>query len=221
MTRCPKCNCPIKEGWRMCPRCGTEFANANAKKKERALDDAGLIAKAIGTTLLLNLPWMMFLREKGEPYALYIGDWITPIVGGMLFGLALLLFLEWLGIFFPTFDKDWTLIVSWRQAWRRWNIILGLFLSFIMGWWWLLGVIFVYFSLGFGIGLVFLVCLFLTPLFSLANWGLGWIYAFFATIANRFFIFIPYFPREEDRKKVEEAIKDIYDKFRKERKDGS
>jgi len=168
---------------------------------------AALVSFILNTILLCLIP-----KRAGENFYLFFVHVMSTAYFGMLFGLGVLLILEFLGNFFPSFRKDWTLIMAWRNAWRRGNIPLGILLSFVMGWWWFAIVGLIAFTASWGAAIFIIIGLMLAPIIGLANWALGWIYAFFSTIINRFFVIVPFFPREEDRRKVEEFAKNLFGK---------
>lgn len=210
---CPRCRIQVEGNVFYCPRCGKLLST---KPPQRAVNNIYLVVAALGTTLALNIPIVsFFLRttEKTEPFAYFFSNDLSPFLFGTLFGLALLLGLEFLGNFFKPFDKDWTLIMAWARSWVTWNIPLGIILSFALAWWWILFTALIFVSLTWGAALMIAVGLILFPILGLFNWALSWIYTFFHTIMSRFFVIVPFFPTEKDREKAEEFIKDTYNKI--------
>jgi len=205
---CPKCYQHIRDDAKYCHRCGTRLPPS---PRERAVNDIYLVAKAAGITIILNLFLVSFLAATGDPFLLLFGSLLGPFMGGILFGLAFLLFLEFLGNYYHSFNKDWTLIISWKRAWKERRFLRWVFLSFALGWWWFSVVGFLIFGLTWGFAFILLGALILAPFVGLANWVLGWIYAFLTAILNRFLVLIPYFPSEEDRRKAEQFIRNAYD----------
>jgi hypothetical protein len=204
---CPKCRQQVRDNARYCHRCG---ARLPLQPHERAVNDIYLVAKAAGITILLNFFLVSFLAAVGDPFLLFFGQILGPFIGGILFGLAFLLFLEFLGNRFHPFNKDWTLIMAWKRAWESRRYLLGIFLSFALGWWWFSIIGFLIFGFTWGFAFILLGALILAPIFGLVNWVLGWVYAFLTAILNRFFVFIPYIPSEEDRQRAEQFLKNAY-----------
>ena len=204
---CPKCHRQVRDNARYCHRCGAQLP---PPPRERAVNDIYLVAKAAGITIILNLFLVSFLAATGDPFLLLFGSLLGPFMGGILFGLAFLLFLEFLGNRFHSFNKDWTLIMAWKRAWENRRYLRGIFLSFALGWWWFSIVGFLIFGFTWGFAFILLGALILAPIFGLANWVLGWIYAFLTAILNRFFVLIPYIPTEEDRQRAEQFLRNAY-----------
>jgi hypothetical protein len=204
---CPKCRQQVRDNARYCHRCGAQLP---PQPHERAVNDIYLVAKAAGITIILNLFLVSFLAAAGDPFLLLFGQILGPFAGGILFGLAFLLFLEFLGNHFQPFNRDWTLIMTWKRAWENRRYLFGIFLSFALGWWWFSIVGFLIFCFTWGFAFILLGALILAPIFGLANWVLGWVYSFLTAILNRFFIFIPYIPSEEDRQRAEQFLRNAY-----------
>jgi hypothetical protein len=203
---CPKCRQQVRKIARYCHRCGAKLP----PPRERAVNDLYLVAKAVAVTLVLNYLLAVLLAKVGDPFFPLVADYLAAFVGSMLFGLALLLSLEFIGNYFHFFNKDWSFIMAWKEAWQRKNYLLGALLSFAMGWWWMFITISLVLGLTWGFLFVIVGILFLTPLLGLANWVLGWIYSFLTAILNRFFVLIPYIPSEEDRQRAEQFLRSVY-----------
>jgi len=204
---CPKCRQQVRENARYCHSCGAKLPPS---PQGRAVNDLYLVAKAIVVTLVLNYLLAVLLAKLGDPFLPLIANYLASFIGSMLLGLALLLFLEFVGNYFHFFNKDWSLIMAWKRAWQKKNYLTGILLSFAMGWWWMFLTISLVLSLTWGFLFVIVGALFLAPIFGLVNWALSWIYAFLTAILNRFFILIPYIPSEEDRRRAEEFLRSAY-----------
>jgi hypothetical protein len=147
---CPKCHRQVRDSAKYCHRCGAQLP---PPPQERAVNDIYLVAKAAGITIILNLFLVSFLAATGDPFLLLFGSLLGPFMGGILFGLAFLLILEFLGNRFHPFNKDWTLIMAWKRAWENRRYLRGIFLSFALGWWWFSIVGFLIFRLYLGLWL--------------------------------------------------------------------
>jgi len=205
---CPKCRQQVRENARYCHKCGAKLPPS---PQERAVNDLYLVAKAIVVTLVLNYLLAVLLAKLGDPFLPLIASYLASFIGSMLFGVALLLLLEFVGNYFHFFSKDWSLIMAWKRAWQKKNYLIGIFLSFAMGWWWMFLTISLVLSLTWGFLFVIVGALFLAPLLGLVNWALGWIYAFLTALLDRFFVLIPYLPTEEDRRRAEQFLRSVYD----------
>jgi hypothetical protein len=205
---CPKCRQQVRDDARYCHLCGTKLSPS---PEGRAVNDVYLVAKAVAVTLILNYLLAVLLAKLGDPFVPLTADYLAAFIGSMLFGLVLLLLLEFVGNYFHFFNKDWSLIMAWKRAWQKKNYLMGIFLSFAMGWWWMFLTISLVLSLTWGFLFVIVAALFLAPVLGLFNWVLGWIYAFLTAILDRFLVLIPYIPTEEDRQRVEQLLKSAYD----------
>jgi hypothetical protein len=210
---CPRCRARVEGDARYCPKCGKLLTS---KPSERAVNNIYLVVAAIGVTLSINIPLVSFvlrLTPKTEPFAYFFAYDLSPFLFGVLFGLAVLLILEFLGNFFKPFDKDWSLIMAWGRAWANWNIPLGLLLSFALAWWWIFATAFLFVVVTWGAAFMLAAGILLSPIIGLVNWVLGWVYAFFNSIISRFFVIVPHFLTEKDREKAVELLKNLHDRL--------
>jgi predicted nucleic acid-binding Zn ribbon protein len=218
---CPVCRTKVEGDARYCPKCGKLLTS---KSPERAVNNIYLVVAALGVTLSINIPLVSFvlrITPKTEPFAYFFAYDLSPFLIGVLFGLAVLLILEFLGNFFKPFDKDWSLIMAWGRAWANWNIPLGLLLSVVLAWWWIFATAILFVGVTWGAAFMLAASILLSPIIGLANWLLSWVYAFFNSIASRFFVVVPYFPTEKDREKVKELFKNVYDRLKGSQSDES
>lgn len=126
--------------------------------------------------------------------------------GGILapvFGLLVLLVLDFIAKWLPALQIDWTLI----RWWGKQNPIAQVLLGPVLGLWWGLSSLIILYTSCFGVFFIGILVIILIGVLS-------WFGNLLTTIINRVFIIIPYIASKEDAEKVKEFGKDLFQRLK-------